>query len=166
MSSGSTSAIVVDPELVGDPFGGRAVVAGEHGDPDARLVEGRDGGGGDLADRVGDADHRDGSAVDGDEHCRAAAGGNLVAPRPEVADRDALRFHKASVADGDLVVIDLGEGADAGDVAEAGGAQPRNIGRVDVPHDGLGERMFGLAFECAGEGRHPGRDRSRRALPR
>ena len=86
-----------------------------------------------------------------DEHRGASAGGDFVAPRSEVADRDVLGFHQASVADRDLVSVDLGERPYPGDVAEPGRAQARYVHRVNVAHDCLGERVLGLAFEGTGQ---------------
>ena len=64
-----------DADLPGDRLGGGPGVAGDHHHVQAQRLQGRDGGGRVVLDRVGDRDHPGRAAVDGDEHGGLALGG-------------------------------------------------------------------------------------------
>src|SRR6266545_5019904 len=75
----------VDAQLPGDARRGGPVVAGEHDHLDAEVVQRDDRGRRGVAGGVGDADDRGGLAVDGGDDGGAAAGGQLVTARRELA---------------------------------------------------------------------------------
>src|SRR5262249_51363945 len=142
---------LVAPELGGDPFGGLAVVAGEHHRPDPDLLQRRDRRRRGLARRVRDRNDADRAAVADDVHDRPALAGEFLCPLRESVQTCVLALEQARVADREPVTLDGRDRAVPGDRLEGLRTRRLEAALVRGAHDRRGERMLALAFHRRGE---------------
>ena len=109
-----------------------------------QCVDGRAGG---LTRRVGDGQQAGGLVVDGDDHRRAPAGGELSPALGPRAELDPLALHEPAVADDHAPAVNRGDRAVARDVLEAVGIDRGHPLGVGTAHDRLGQRVLGRALD-------------------
>ena len=108
----------VDAEPLGDPIGGGLVVAGEHDDLDAQIVERGYGGLRGFPRCVGDPEDTRRVAVYRGENGGPAVGRQFVALLGDRTQIDALTFHEPPVAHHNAPSGDQGGGSVTGHVLE------------------------------------------------
>ena len=138
----------IDAELLRDGACGALVVAGEHDDFDAELMQMVDGSGGRFFDRIGDGEDARGASVNADEHRAVALVLKLRGFGFEICEiTDALRFQKRRFADEHAPPIDF-----ASDTAASGRFEVSDVRRLNATlgraaHDRGSERMFAIRFD-------------------
>src|SRR6266536_3083648 len=136
----------VDADLGGDGRGRAVVVAGEHDDVDAEVVQGGDRGGGVGFDGVGDTEDAGGPAVDGGQNGGLALGGQFIGGGREGGGADAQLGQQPGGTGDDGVTVDGRLDALASDRGEADGGR-----RGEPPLPGTGddrgrEGVFAVRF--------------------
>ncbi len=144
----------VDADDPGDAAGSGLVVAGQHDDLDVEVAQRGDRGRGGVSHGIGEGDESDGFPVDGDDDGGAAVLGQLLPSIGEAFDVDRFALHQPAVADDDAATDHGRDCAVAGNAVEALGAQRSGASAFGGEHDGLGQRVLGLALDRGDEAEH------------
>ena len=142
---------LIDARLSADGVCGALVVASQHHDPDAHILQFADGAGTVLFDGISHSDHTQQTARTAEVKRRLALVGKRRSLFFQCGGNGDFRFNKGRIAAVNLHAVQLCGQTVSGQSRKIGDFRRVDVCRLGVGENGLGQRVLALAFERGGQ---------------